>query len=184
MGGLIWLIIVNDGSTIWFAGDWQSDDYSTTRIKVIAGHLRLLKSIQLKSIQPPGAMASHGNISPVLCHGHFPMGRSQQHPPGPHQVMWFVSHFWGTSFRHFVQSVRKHAESVAPYSSLGRRRRTGMPHEGCLGDAPRVPGADRNVTAQHLATPTLRHQLVNCQQVTTPNCQMIQLYSIVKLDGS
>lgn len=37
---------------------------------------------------------------------------------GPHQVMWFVSHFWGTSFRHFVQSVRKHAESVAPYSQL------------------------------------------------------------------
>jgi len=37
---------------------------------------------------------------------------------GPHQVMWFVSHFWGTSFRHFVQSVRKHAESVAPYSNV------------------------------------------------------------------
>lgn len=33
--------------------------------------------------------------------------------PGPHQVTWFVSHFWGTSFRHFVHSVRKHAESVS-----------------------------------------------------------------------
>ncbi|CAK9033974.1 unnamed protein product [Durusdinium trenchii] len=31
---------------------------------------------------------------------------------GSHQVLWFVSHFWGTSFRHFVHSVRKHAESV------------------------------------------------------------------------
>ncbi|CAK8999421.1 EGF and pentraxin domain-containing protein 1 (Polydom) [Durusdinium trenchii] len=37
---------------------------------------------------------------------------------GSHQVLWFVSHFWGTSFRHFVHSVRKHAESVAPYSRV------------------------------------------------------------------
>ncbi|CAE7656380.1 unnamed protein product [Symbiodinium pilosum] len=32
---------------------------------------------------------------------------------GPNKVAWFVSHFWGTSFRHFVFSIRKHAESVA-----------------------------------------------------------------------
>jgi len=33
---------------------------------------------------------------------------------GPREVMWFVSHFWGTPFRHFVHSVRKHAECIAP----------------------------------------------------------------------
>ncbi|CAE7222804.1 Megf9, partial [Symbiodinium microadriaticum] len=32
---------------------------------------------------------------------------------GPNKVNWFISHFWGTSFRHFVFSIRKHAESVA-----------------------------------------------------------------------
>ncbi|CAE7252395.1 unnamed protein product [Symbiodinium natans] len=36
---------------------------------------------------------------------------------GPHKVAWFVSHFWGTSFRHFVFSIRKHAESVAVVSN-------------------------------------------------------------------
>lgn len=28
---------------------------------------------------------------------------------GPHQVQWFVSHFWGTQFRLFCESVRRHA---------------------------------------------------------------------------
>ena len=31
---------------------------------------------------------------------------------GPKRVTWFVSHFWGTSFRHFVKSLTKHAESL------------------------------------------------------------------------
>lgn len=30
---------------------------------------------------------------------------------GPCEVQWFVSHYWGTPFRHFVQSLRKHSES-------------------------------------------------------------------------
>eukprot|EP00435_Cladocopium_sp_Y103_P060877 s75_g22.t1 len=33
---------------------------------------------------------------------------------GPKRVTWFVSHFWGTSFRHFVKSLTKHAESLWP----------------------------------------------------------------------
>jgi len=31
---------------------------------------------------------------------------------GPMQVEWFVSHFWGSSFRHFVETVQHHAEDV------------------------------------------------------------------------
>ena len=29
---------------------------------------------------------------------------------GPTVVTWFVSHYWGTSFRHFVDTVSKHSE--------------------------------------------------------------------------
>lgn len=39
----------------------------------------------------------------------------------PNLVMWFVSHYWGNPFRHFVASIRKHAETVAgsfPWASL------------------------------------------------------------------
>ena len=32
---------------------------------------------------------------------------------GPSEVQWFVSHFWGTPFKHFVDCVRKHSESLA-----------------------------------------------------------------------
>jgi len=32
---------------------------------------------------------------------------------GPSTVQWFVSHFWGTPFSHFVETVRTHAETVA-----------------------------------------------------------------------
>ena len=45
-------------------------------------------------------------------------------PAGPNKVNWFISHFWGTSFRHFVFSIRKHAESVAVvnnYAALNAR---------------------------------------------------------------
>lgn len=112
----------------------------------IAGHLRLFKSIQ-----QPGAMIA---ISP--CH-FFPHEGQVQHPPGPHQVMWFVSHFWGTSFRHFVQSVRKHAESVAPYSSLGRP-----------GDAPRgLPGAAA------WSGPKCDCPALGNTKIETTNCQRI-----------
>jgi len=31
---------------------------------------------------------------------------------GPSDLMWFVSHYWGTPFRHFVDSIRKHAETA------------------------------------------------------------------------
>jgi len=31
---------------------------------------------------------------------------------GPTELTWYVSHYWGTSFRHFVESIRKHAETV------------------------------------------------------------------------
>ncbi|CAK8993365.1 unnamed protein product [Durusdinium trenchii] len=31
---------------------------------------------------------------------------------GAHQVQWFISHFWGTSFQHFTEAVFKHAYSV------------------------------------------------------------------------
>jgi len=31
---------------------------------------------------------------------------------GPARVQFFVSHFWGTCFRHFVETVRKHAEGT------------------------------------------------------------------------
>lgn len=41
---------------------------------------------------------------------------------GPNLVLWFVSHCWGTPFRHFVASIRKHAETVdadsCPWTSL------------------------------------------------------------------
>ncbi|CAJ1385461.1 unnamed protein product [Effrenium voratum] len=37
---------------------------------------------------------------------------------GPTTVSWFVSHYWGTSFRHFVDTVSKHSEEVPP---AGRR---------------------------------------------------------------
>eukprot|EP00440_Ansanella_granifera_P025108 gb/GFBE01027277.1/.p1 GENE.gb/GFBE01027277.1/~~gb/GFBE01027277.1/.p1 ORF type:complete len:584 (+),score=90.46 gb/GFBE01027277.1/:1-1752(+) len=40
---------------------------------------------------------------------------------GPNHVMWFVSHFWGTPFRHFVLSIRRHGETIAegnPWTSL------------------------------------------------------------------
>lgn len=30
---------------------------------------------------------------------------------GPSGLQWFVSHYWGTPFRHFAQSIRKHAET-------------------------------------------------------------------------
>lgn len=32
---------------------------------------------------------------------------------GPKDVVWFVSHFWGSPFRHFVDSIRKHSQTVA-----------------------------------------------------------------------
>eukprot|EP00931_Biecheleriopsis_adriatica_P049641 TRINITY_DN28717_c0_g2_i1.p1 TRINITY_DN28717_c0_g2~~TRINITY_DN28717_c0_g2_i1.p1 ORF type:complete len:1287 (+),score=208.52 TRINITY_DN28717_c0_g2_i1:42-3902(+) len=32
---------------------------------------------------------------------------------GPKDVVWFVSHFWGSPFRHFVDSIRKHSQSVS-----------------------------------------------------------------------
>lgn len=35
---------------------------------------------------------------------------------GPNDMQWFVSHFWGTPFVHFVETIRKHAEG-----SLGAR---------------------------------------------------------------
>jgi len=35
---------------------------------------------------------------------------------GPNDMQWFVSHFWGTPFAHFVETIRKHAEG-----SLGAR---------------------------------------------------------------
>eukprot|EP00439_Symbiodinium_sp_Y106_P043689 s2197_g5.t1 len=31
---------------------------------------------------------------------------------GPHETGWFCSHFWGTSFAHFVRSICKHAEAA------------------------------------------------------------------------
>jgi len=31
---------------------------------------------------------------------------------GPSELTWYVSHYWGTPFRSFVASVRKHAQSV------------------------------------------------------------------------
>ncbi|CAJ1410354.1 unnamed protein product [Effrenium voratum] len=31
---------------------------------------------------------------------------------GPQMVDWFVSHYWGTSFRHFVSTLQKHSEAV------------------------------------------------------------------------
>jgi len=31
---------------------------------------------------------------------------------GPQTVNWFVSHYWGTSFDHFVASIKKHSEAV------------------------------------------------------------------------
>jgi len=38
---------------------------------------------------------------------------------GPQPVDWFVSHYWGTSFAHFVFSIKKHSETVveAPRSA-------------------------------------------------------------------
>lgn len=32
---------------------------------------------------------------------------------GPVPMQWFVSHFWGTAFNHFVNAVRRHAERSA-----------------------------------------------------------------------
>ena len=31
---------------------------------------------------------------------------------GPRQVQWFVSHYWGSSFQHFVSAVQRHAEGT------------------------------------------------------------------------
>ena len=37
---------------------------------------------------------------------------------GPCEAVWFVSHFWGTSFRHFVQAVQKHEQGEQGYVVL------------------------------------------------------------------
>lgn len=31
---------------------------------------------------------------------------------GPSTLTWFVSHYWGTCFRHFVETIRRHGQSV------------------------------------------------------------------------
>lgn len=33
---------------------------------------------------------------------------------GPRTVKWFVSHYWGTPFRHFLDSIISHAEAIEP----------------------------------------------------------------------
>ena len=42
---------------------------------------------------------------------------------GPSTLQWFVSHYWGTPFRHFVQSLRKHAETSGMASDEWQARR-------------------------------------------------------------
>ena len=42
---------------------------------------------------------------------------------GPITLQWFVSHYWGTPFRHFVQSLRNHAETSGMASDEWQARR-------------------------------------------------------------
>eukprot|EP00913_Durusdinium_trenchii_P010434 g9781.t2 len=37
---------------------------------------------------------------------------------GAHQVQWFISHFWGTSFQHFTEAVLKHGISSCQGTSM------------------------------------------------------------------
>ncbi|CAE7707266.1 crt [Symbiodinium sp. CCMP2592] len=45
-----------------------------------------------------------------------PLQLSYAEMVGPSTMVWFVSHYWGTAFAHFVDAIRKHAET-----SLGAR---------------------------------------------------------------
>lgn len=61
---------------------------------------------------------------------------------GPHEVEWFVSHYWGNSFKEFVRSVCAHAQSCPPpvdpdpgaeQASEGSRGRGGLYSEQTTG---------------------------------------------------
>ena len=64
---------------------------------------------------------------------------------GPSPVAWFVSHYWGTGLRHFVESIRKHALLMQ-----------GEERPFTLGPKPQNPGLDLShleVQAEGLVIP-------------------------------
>merc|ERR1712232_503450 len=50
-------------------------------------------------------------VSNVLCPLEKSSKLSYAEIVGSVAVQWFVSHFWGTPFVHFCQTIRKHAQS-------------------------------------------------------------------------